>query len=132
MRILILGCGPLTSMLLSLNDVDVHDVTVISGDSDCLDSVANEHRVNIMLTSEPLMQDYLQQAGIDNADVFLALAEDDHRNILIAQIARHIFNVPRVVCRLENPRLRQLYASLDLEVVSPTLEMLQDLNKVFR
>ncbi|PKB83191.1 MAG: hypothetical protein BZY88_02530 [SAR202 cluster bacterium Io17-Chloro-G9] len=133
MRIVILGCGPLIPTLLSSAEAEGHDVTVISDDSDCLDNLlTDEPRVTALLTVEPLMQDYLQQAGIDNADVFLALTEDDHRNVLIAQIARHIFNVPKVVCRLENPRLQQLYSSLDLEVVSPTLELLQDLNQVFR
>ena len=132
MRIVILGCGPLISALLASAEAEGHDVTVISDDSDCLDNLADEPRVTAVLTVEPLMQDYLQQAGIDNADVFLALTEDDHRNVLVAQIARHIFNVPKVMCRLENPQLQQLYSGLDLEVVSPTLGLLQDLNQVFR
>ena len=131
MRIVILGCGPLISALLSSSEAEGHDVTVISDDADCLDNLAKEPRVTPVLTVEPLMQDYLQQAGIDNADVFLALTEDDHRNVLIAQIARHIFNVPKVMCRLENPQLQQLYSGLGLEVVSPTLGLLQDLNQVF-
>ena len=136
MRIVILGCGPLISAFLnsvtSSGEVDGHDVTVISDDSDCLDALAGDPRITALLTVEPLMQDYLQQAGIDNADVVLALTEDDHRNVLIAQIARHIFNVPKVICRLENPQLQELYSGLDLEVVSPTLELLQDLNQVLQ
>jgi trk system potassium uptake protein TrkA len=132
MRIVILGCGPLVSALLAANEAEGHEVTVISGDSDCLETLADEPRITVLLAVEPLMQDYLQQAGIDNADAFLALTEDDHRNVLLAQIARHIFNVPKVMCRLENLQLQELYSNLGLEVVSPTLELLQDLNQVFR
>ena len=109
MRIVIMGCGPLISALLSSGEAEGHDVTMMSEDSDCLEALADEPRVTALLTVEPLMQDYLQQAGIDNADVFLALTEDDHRNVLLAQIARHIFNVPKVVCRLENPQLQQTH-----------------------
>ena len=132
MRIVILGCGPLISDLLNSNKAEEHEVTVISGDGDCLETLADEPRIMAILVVEPLMQDYLQQAGIDSADAFLALTEDDHRNVLLAQTARHIFNVPKVICRLENPQLQRLYAGLDLEVVSPTFGLLQDINQVFR
>ena len=132
MRILILGCGPLTTLLLASPDSADHQFTIMSDDIDCLNDVADEPRVNPLLTLEPQMQDYLQQGGIDNADAFLALSEDEHRNILTCQIAKHIFNVGKVVCRLENPQLQQLYSELELEVVSPTLDLLQDLNLVLQ
>ncbi len=132
MRILILGCGPLTSLLLASPGSAEHQFTVLSDDMDCLNEVADEPRVTPMLILEPLMQDYLQLGGIDNADAFMALSEDEHQNILTCQIAKHIFNVGKVVCRLENPQLQKLYSELDLEVVSPTLDLLQDLNQVLQ
>ena len=132
MRILILGCGPLTSLLLASPGSAEHQFTVLSDDMDCLNEVADEPRVTPMLILEPLMQDYLQLGGIDNADAFMALSEDEHQNILTCQIAKHIFNVGKVVCRLENPQLQKLYSELDLEVVSPTLDLLQYLNQVLQ
>lgn len=132
MRILILGCGPLTSLLLASPGSAEHQFTVLSDDMDCLNEVADEPRVTPMLILEPLMQDYLQLGGIDNADAFMALSEDEHQNILTCQIAKHIFNVGKVVCRLENPQLQKLYSELDLELVSPTLDLLQDLNQVLQ
>ena len=132
MRILILGCGPLTSLLLASPGSAEHQFTVLSDDMDCLNEVADEPRVTPMLILEPLMQDYLQLGGIDNADAFMALSEDEHQNILTCQIAKHIFNVGKVVCRLENPQLQKLYSELDLEVVSQTLDLLQDLNQVLQ
>jgi trk system potassium uptake protein TrkA len=132
MRILILGCGPLTSLLLASPGSAEHQFTVLSDDMDCLNEVADEPRVTPMLILEPLMQDYLQLGGIDNADAFMALSEDEHQNILTCQIAKHIFNVGKVVCRLENTQLQKLYSELDLEVVSPTLDLLQDLNQVLQ
>jgi trk system potassium uptake protein TrkA len=53
-----------------------------------------------------MMQDYLQEGGIDHADVFLAMSSDDHQNLLVAQIAKHIFNVPKVVCHLASLNCR--------------------------
>ena len=129
MRILILGCGPLTNLLLTSMNTGEHEFTILGDDVNCLNDVADEPRINTLLTLDPLMQDYLQVGGIDRADAFLALSEDDHQNILTCQIAKHIFNVDKVVCRLDNPQLQQLYSELELEVVSPTLDLLQDLNQ---
>ena len=132
MRILILGCGSLTTLLLASPDSAEHEFTILSNDINCLNDVADEPRVNALLTVEPLMQDYLQLGGIDNADAFLALSEDEHQNILTSQIAKHIFNVGKVVCRLENPQLQKLYSELELEVVNPTQDLLQDLNRALQ
>ena len=132
MRILILGCGPLTTLLLASPDSAEHQFTILSDDIDCLDDVADEPRVNTLLTLEPLMQDYLQLGGIDNADAFLALSEDEHQNILTSQIAKHIFNVGKVVCRLENPELQRFYSELELDVVNSTLDLLQDLTQTLQ
>ena len=129
MRILILGCGPLTTLLLASPESNEHQFTILSDDIDCLNEVANEPAVNTLLTLEPLMQDYLQLGGIDTVDAFLALSEDEHQNILTSQIAKHIFNVQKVVCRLEDPELQRLYSEMDLEIVNPTLDLLQDITR---
>ena len=126
---MILGCSPLTDLLLNSMSTDDHQFTIIGTDINCLSEVADEPRVNTILNLEPWMQDYLRLGGIDRADAFLALSEDDHQNILASQIAKHIFNVDRVVCKLEHPALQQLYSELELEVISPTLGILQDLNQ---
>ena len=132
MRILILGCGPLTTLLLASSESNEHQFTILSDDIDCLNEVANEPAVNTLLTLEPLMQDYLQLGGIDTADAFLALSEDEHQNILTSQIAKHIFNVQKVVCRLEDPELQRLYSEMDLEIVNPTLDLLQDITRTLQ
>ena len=131
MRIIIMGCGPLVSTLLSSGNVNSKEVAIIGDDIGFLEDAANTHGVNAVAMVDPWLQDYLQQAGINNTQLFLALTDDDHWNALNAQIAKHIFNVPTVVCRLENIQLQQLYTDLGMQVVSPTLGLLQDLGKVF-
>jgi len=62
----------------------------------------------------------LKKAGIEDCDVFVALTQGDNRNVMACQIARHIFNVPRVVCRIYDPLREEMYAALGLETISPT------------
>ena len=129
MQVIILGCNQLTThLLLGLAQAD-HDTTVLSRDRHCLEQLARAPRVKVILTSEPLMQDYLQFAGIDTADIFLALSGDDHQNALAAQIARHIFNVPKVVCHLNGPQLQNLYSGLGMDVVGYSMGLLQDIRQ---
>ena len=129
MRVLILGCNQLTTNLVpDLAEAGFH-VSVLAGDRECLERVAGKPRVEVILTAEPLMQDYMQQAGIDTAEIFLALSNDDHQNALTAQIARHIFNVPKVICHLNDPQLQILYSGLGLDVVGYSFGLLQDIRQ---
>jgi len=129
MRVLILGCGRLTTTLVPDLAGDGAEITVLSRDRECLETVADLPGVDVVLTTEPTMQDYLQLAGVDTADIFLALSDDDHRNVLTAQIARYIFNVPKVICHLANPQLQILYAGLGLDVVGYSFGLLQDIRQ---
>ncbi|TET86390.1 MAG: TrkA family potassium uptake protein, partial [Dehalococcoidia bacterium] len=49
----------------------------------------------------------------------------DNRNIMAAQIAKHIFNVPKVICRIYDPLREELYQTLGLDAVSPTTVLAQ-------
>jgi len=129
MRVLIFGCNRLSTSLVGDLLGDNNEITVLGGERDCLESVATQPGVRVVLTAEPMMQDYLQEGGIDHADVFLAMSADDHQNILVAQIAKHIYNVPKVVCHLGSPQLQVMYAALGLDVVGYSFGLLQDVRQ---
>ena len=62
----------------------------------------------------------LRKAGAEEADIFVVVTQGDNRNIMASQIAKHIFNVPRVVCRIYDPLRQELYSNLGIEAFSPT------------
>ena len=129
MRVLIYGCNRLSASLVADLAGEGNKITVLGDERGCLDSVATHPGVRVVLTAAHMMQDYLQEGGIDHADVFLAMSGDDHQNILVAQIAKHIFNVPKVVCHLASPQLQVMYAALGLEVVGYSFGLLQDVRQ---
>ena len=129
MRALILGCDRLTTVLATVLASAGNQVAVLSQDRHCLERLAEEPGITPILTTEPSMQDYLQQGGVATADVFLALSDDDHQNALMAQIARHIFNVPKVVCHLGNPQLQTFYQDLGLDVVGYSMGLVQEIRR---
>ena len=132
MRVLIFGCNRLSSSLVADLARDLNEITVLGSDRDSLESIATQSSVKVVLTAEPMMKDYLQEGGIDHADVFLAMSDDDHQNILVSQIAKHIFNVPKVVCHLGSPQLQVMYAGLGLDVVGYSFGLLHDVRQAIQ
>jgi len=132
MRVLIYGCNRLSTSLVADLAVKGNEITVLGAERDCLENVATHPGVRVVLTAEPMMQDYLQEGGIDHSDVFLAMSGDDHQNILVAQVAKHIYNVPKVVCHLGSPQLQVMYAGLGLDVVGYSFGLLQDVRQAIQ
>ena len=130
MQVLIFGCDRLGAKLVEDLSSKSEDITVLGDERHCLERISEYRGVRVVLTAEPMMQDYLQEGGIDHCDVLLAMSDDDHQNILVSQIAKHIYNVPKVICRLDSPQLQVMYAALGLDVVGYSFGLLQDVRQV--
>jgi trk system potassium uptake protein len=119
MKIVIMGCGRVGARLASILDEDGHDVTVLDNDTYSFRRLPASFG-GTALFGNGIDEEALKKAGIEGADVFVALTQGDNRNVMSCQIARHIFNVPRVVCRIYDPLREEMYSSLGLETLSPT------------
>ena len=119
MKIVIMGCGRVGARLAGLMESDGHSVTIVDNDSYSFRRLPAEFQGTALL-GNGIDQDVLRRAGIEEADAFLALTQGDNRNIMATQIAKHIFNVPRAVCRIYDPLRRDIYEELGLEAISPT------------
>ena len=62
----------------------------------------------------------LDSAGIRNADVFMAVTGRDTFNGLVAQRAKHEFNVASIFICARDEDLRNMYESLGIRAISPT------------
>ncbi|NOQ17668.1 MAG: TrkA family potassium uptake protein [Dehalococcoidales bacterium] len=115
----IMGCGRVGARLAGLLDADGHSVTILDTDTYSFRRLPPTFKGNA-LVGNGLDQEVLKRAGIEEADAFVATTQGDNRNIMAAQIAKHIFNVPRVVSRIYDPLRQELYSTLGLETISPT------------
>jgi trk system potassium uptake protein TrkA len=71
----------------------------------------------------------LTEAGIDDADAFIASTDGDNTNIVIAQIAKDRFKVPTVIARILDPLRAKWYEEQGMNTVCPTrvaIEMLEE------
>ena len=128
MKIVIMGCGRVGARLAGLLDADGHTVTVLDIDSYSFRRLPPSFN-GTALIGNGIDEEALKRAGIEEADIFAALTQGDNRNVMAAQIAKHIFNVPRTVCRIYDPLRQELYSTLGLETISPTTVFAQILKE---
>jgi trk system potassium uptake protein TrkA len=119
MKIVIMGCGRVGAQLAALLDADGHKITILDIDANSLRRLPPAFGGTALL-GNGIDAEVLKKAGIEEADVFVAVTQGDNRNIMAAQIAKHIFNVPRVICRIYDPLRQELYDTLGIEAFSPT------------
>ena len=128
MNVVIMGCGRVGARLAVLLAADGHSVTVLDNDSYSFRRLPADFG-GAALLGNGLDQEVLKRAGIEKADAFVAATQGDNRNIMAAQIAKYIFNVPKVTCRIYDPLRRDLYQTLDLDGISPTTVFAQMLKE---
>lgn len=119
MKIIIMGCGRVGARLAGLLDAEGHSVTVLDTDSYSFRRLPTGFKGKA-LVSNGIDEEALKRAGIQQVDAFIAVTQGDNRNIMAAQIAKHIFGVKRVICRIYDPLRQELYQSLGVESLSPT------------
>ena len=119
MKVLIMGCGRVGALLADLMDRDGHEVTILDLDAYSFRRLSPDFH-GTALVGNGLDEDTLRKSGIEQAGAFVAVTQGDNRNIMASQIARHVFNVPRVLCRIYDPLRRDLFAQLGIEAISPT------------
>ncbi len=119
MKIIVMGCGRVGALLAELMAEEGHDVTVLDINEYSFRRLPSDF-AGTALIGDGTEQDVLIKAGIEKADAFLALTEGDNRNAMASQIAKHIFNVPRVICRIYDPLRKEVYETVGLEAISPT------------
>src|SRR5712692_629154 len=134
LRLVIVGCGRVGSQIASDMDKSGHDVVIIDRDPNQFSRAATRGVLTVDFRGDQVVgngtdADVLRRAGIENADGFVAVTEGDNRNIMAAQIAKHVFKVPRVVARIYDPERADAYEKLGLHTICPTLEGAKHIEK---
>ncbi|HLI07743.1 MAG TPA: TrkA family potassium uptake protein [Ktedonobacteraceae bacterium] len=120
MKIVILGCGRVGATLANIMDQAGHNVSVIDYSSDAFQRLHPDFSGETIV-GNGVDEEVLMRAGIQNADAFAAVTNGDNRNIMASQIAKDIFHVKKVVCRIYDPIRESTYHELGLETICPTI-----------
>lgn len=121
MRVVILGCGRVGSRLATSLDNEGHTVSIIDLRNTAFQRFLADDFRGQAIMGNGIDEDVMRRAGIEGADVFAAVTDDDNTNIMASQVAQLIFEVPKVICRIYDPMRNETYRMLGLNTVAPVL-----------
>jgi trk/ktr system potassium uptake protein len=136
MFVLIVGCGRVGSAIARRMHKLGHEVSVLDENPEAhtlleqgLDADNWEEAGGSFTVGTALEVDALRASGIERADVVVCSTDGDNTNIVVAQVARKRFQVPKVVVRVLDPLRAEWYSEQGLQTVCPTqvaIEMLTE------
>ena len=119
MRVVIMGCGRVGSRLASIMDTEGHHVTVIDRLPDALARLPATYNGGAVV-GDGTDEEVQREAGVPEADVFVAVTQGDNRNVMASQLAKCVFNVDKAICRIYDPIRQEIFRDLGLLTFSPT------------
>ncbi len=115
MKVLVAGGGKVGYYLLKTLLEEGHEVTLVEQDANTCENIASELDV-LVINGDATSPDILADAGVQDVDVVAAVTGKDEVNLVICQLARRKFGVPRTVARVNNPKNQRALELLGVDV----------------
>src|SRR3954453_2364059 len=97
-----------------------HELVILEKNSARARQISDELG-SIVLNRDGCEGKHLAEAGANRASIVAAVTGDDEDNLVICQMAKHHFDVPRTIARVNNPKNEELFRHLGVdEIISPT------------
>lgn len=119
MKVVILGCSLVGSMVASWLDSEKNQVSVIDSKENSFNRLPKDFKGEKIL-GMGIDVKILIQAGIEEADAFLCLTNSDNTNIMAAQLVKQRFKVPKVIIRVYDPQTAKAFGEMGLDIICPT------------
>ena len=103
MKIIILGAGQVGGTLARNLATEDNDITIIDRDNVQLRDLANQLDLQT-IAGHCAHPDILQRAGIEDADLVIAVTNSDETNMVACEIAHHLYHVPKKIARVRSPQ----------------------------
>ena len=130
MKILIGGAGNAGRSVVDYLSQSNNDIVVVDTDKQRLDELAKEFDVQTVVgsISHPGI---MEKIGAADADILIAVTDDDEVNLVACQVAYTLFQIPKKIARVDseyflNPLWNTLYSDKNLPVdlvISPDVEI---------
>jgi trk system potassium uptake protein TrkA len=118
MHVVILGCGRAGARLARRLEADGHSIAVVDKDPTSFHLLGLDFK-GTTVTGIGFDPNVLIEAGIERADSFIAVSSGDNSNIVSSIVAKDVFQVPKVITRIYDPRRAQIYRRMGIPTVAP-------------
>jgi len=116
MHIIIVGSGRVGENLASFLINDGHDIVLVETNRD-LCSIAASQLDALVLCGNCTDPQILEDANIDEADVFVAVTGSDDSNLLACMLAKE-YKVPKILARVIDPRHEKVFKKIGVDLKS--------------
>lgn len=123
MYIIVVGGGKVGYYLTKSLLEEGHEVLVIEKDPHKCAVLTDELGTNV-LQGDGCEAAVMAEAGMSRADVVIAVTGDDEDNLVVCQVAKHKFNVPRTIARINNPKNERIFHKLGIDVTVSSTELI--------
>ncbi|MBE6877356.1 MAG: Trk system potassium transporter TrkA [Ruminococcus sp.] len=135
MNILIIGCGKAGSILTQTLCKEGHDVTVMDIDSEVVTSVIDNFDVQAVEGNGLIVKNLLE-AGVQDANVIIAMTESDETNIMCCMMSRKL-GARHSIARVRNPMFSEqmvfMREELDISMmVNPEYQTANEIARMLR
>jgi len=114
MFIIVAGAGKVGYHLARALVAD-HEVLIIEREPARVDFIAEEMGSEVIMQGDACDAATMDRAGMERADLVVAVIGEDRDNLTFCQIAKSKFSVPRAVARINNPQNESLFRQLGID-----------------
>jgi trk system potassium uptake protein TrkA len=118
-KAIVVGCGRVGSALAKRLHGVGWEVVAVDESEEALDRLGEKWPGELHI-GHGMDTALLEAAGIGSADLVLVATDGDNTNLVVAQIAKERYKVPKVAVRVHDPARAEFYADRGFDVVSPT------------
>ena len=118
--VIIVGCGRLGANLANTLSDNGGNVLIIDQDKDSFRKLSPSFG-GLTLIGDATDMDVLREAEIEKATVVVAVTNDDNTNIMVAQMAKELFDIQHVISRLYDPDRECVYREFDIDTICPAI-----------
>ncbi len=120
MRIICVGYGRLGSQVVKLLDTQQHEVVVLDKERTALERHDRDLHARFLL-GNAIDEELLRTAGAHQADALFALTRDENSNLMIAQIAKIVFGIPRIIAVVYDAAREEVFRVAGIETLPITV-----------
>jgi trk system potassium uptake protein TrkA len=126
MKIIIVGGGMKVHFLAKSFIAKGYDITIINDDLDECKKLSRKHQAKVVY-GDGSIPEILVDAGIEYSNAVIAITPHDPVNLVICQLAKKIYEVPKTLSVVNDPNNIDVFKKLGLETVISTADIISSL-----
>ncbi len=122
-KAIIIGGGKIGYYLTKTLSENDYDLSLVEADKEISKQVANTLDATVVW-GDGTSATTLEKAGIKNCDAVIAVTGRDESNLIICQMAKKLYNVPKTVAKVNNPKNVEALKKLGVDIAVSGTELI--------